>query len=167
MKTCFKCNIKKELSEFYRHKEMADGHLNKCKSCTKHDSKNNRINNIEYYRKYDKERAMKPHRVEARKIYSKTDNGILARKKHKEKWLNNNSDKRSAHITLNNSIRDGRVIKPEKCQLCGCPSNRLEGHHYDYSEPLKITWLCSKCHHLFHRNCTLSNNTPVNSIDKQ
>ncbi len=38
-KVCFKCNIDKPLSEYYKHPATTDGRLGKCKSCTKDDTK--------------------------------------------------------------------------------------------------------------------------------
>ena len=34
-KKCFICGRVKPIDEFYKHKDMNDGHLNKCKECTR------------------------------------------------------------------------------------------------------------------------------------
>jgi hypothetical protein len=45
-KVCFKCGRNLPLSSFYKHPEMGDGHLNKCKECTKADVRGNYDKNI-------------------------------------------------------------------------------------------------------------------------
>lgn len=150
-KICFKCNVHQPLTEFYAHKQMADGHLNKCKTCTKRDTKENIEKNPEYYREYDKQRANLPHRAEARLKYSQTEDGKKNIRKAKEKWSEENLIKRSASKIIENAVRDGKIIKPDSCSECGVKPSRLHGHHDDYNYPMTVRWLCSKCHTKWHK----------------
>lgn len=65
------------------------------------------------------------------------------------KWLANNPEKRKAHNTLNNALRDGK-IKRKPCEFPGCKV-KSTAHHDDYSKPLKVRWLCWPHHKLQHR----------------
>jgi len=150
-KPCFKCGEVKALSEFYKHPQMPDGHVNKCKECNKKDVRENRKDKIEYYKDYDKSRGMLPHRVEARMIYGSTENGKSSLLKSRKKWIEKNPIKRAASIIVGNFVRDGRLKKGSACVSCGQSPKRLHGHHDDYAYPLVVRWLCPKCHVDWHR----------------
>jgi hypothetical protein len=69
MKLCFKCRRLQPITEFYKHSQMGDGHLGKCKDCAKKDAKQTRWAKIDHYRQYDRRRSSMPHRMEKNGSY--------------------------------------------------------------------------------------------------
>lgn len=131
-KQCFKCKTVKPFSDFYKHPRMADGHLNKCKECTKNDVGTHRGKNLEKIREYDRERGAR-QTPEYRKYYIST---------YPRKYVAKNM--------VNNAVRDGKLDKPSNCETCSKQSKRLHGHHDDYAKPLEVRWLCAACHSQWH-----------------
>lgn len=72
-KTCFKCHKELPLDMFYRHKGMADGHLNKCKECTKNDTRERYMVNSENpeYMIKERERCRAKDRIRRQKGLNK------------------------------------------------------------------------------------------------
>ena len=131
-KKCFKCGVVKPIEEFYAHPAMGDGHLGKCKECTKKDTKERTILHSDIVRAYDCARAKTKERIQ----YSV---------QHTKDWRLKNPEKYKAHCILNNALRDKKIIKSESCQICG-KQKKLQAHHYDYSKPLDVIWICAECH---------------------
>lgn len=52
-KKCFKCGLILPINSFYKHPQMNDGHVNKCKECNKKDVRENYIVTASEKRKYD------------------------------------------------------------------------------------------------------------------
>lgn len=135
MKTCFKCGVTRPLSEFYKHPQMADGHVNKCKECNKQDVRQNYIDNHDRITTYERRRSKFPHRRELNTLLTQK-----SRKRFPKKY--------QAHCAVNNAIRDGRLQR-QSCERCG--SLRTHGHHEDYSKPLEVMWLCPTHHKERHK----------------
>jgi hypothetical protein len=136
MKICRECGKTKILDDFYRHSEMADGHLNICKECVKAKVRQHRENNIERIRAYDRLRGF--------------HGGGKGASKNKKEWIERNSEKRKAHMMVDSALKSGAITRSDQCEICG-NKKRLFAHHTDYSEPLIVVWLCDKCHKDVHR----------------
>ena len=126
MKTCFKCNTVRPLTDFYAHPAMSDGHLNKCKQCTKIDVLEHRNKNIEKVRQYDRDRAKNPNRQKAMSAISNA-------------WRKEDKRRSQCHHAVSKAIRSGELVR-KNCERCG-NENSL-AHHEDYDKPLMVNWLC-------------------------
>ena len=149
MKTCISCGESKPFTEFYRHPQMADGYLGRCKVCHRAAVKTNRLAKADKYREYDRNRADLEHRVKARKMYAKTDAGREAKRRAHQSSNGRYPERRAARVALGNAVRDGRVIPPEACWYCGS-TDEVHGHHADYSNQLGVSWMCRPCHERLH-----------------
>jgi hypothetical protein len=129
-KTCFKCGETKPLAAFYKHKAMADGHLNKCKECTKKDADKHRSENLDKIREYDRNR------------------GNRLPKGYVKEYRSRYPKKYKAHYMVNNAIRGGKLFV-EPCEICGITES-VHAHHNDYAKPLNVRWLCAAHHQQWH-----------------
>ena len=124
-KVCFKCGILKDISHFYQHARMADGHLNKCKECTKLDAHKCHQNNmndplyIEKQRKRGREKYKRLNYV-SRPSTRKTESGKIA--------------------DINKKLR-----------VRGFDMNEKEFHHWNYNYPECGFILDRRSHALIHK----------------
>jgi hypothetical protein len=149
MKKCFRCNNEKPLSEFYKHSMMADGHLNKCKECTRADSK----------KTYEKIQSTPELAIRERKRQRIKEN--RRRLEGKTKKYIYKKQKRPAQIVFNAAVKSGKVLK-KPCEICG--KEKSQGHHEDYSKPLDVVWLCVRHHndrHIHLRDCKTLGKEPL------
>lgn len=132
VKRCFKCLSEKEISEFYRHPQMADGHLNKCKECTRADVTAHRTRNLERIRHYDRERGKRAEARSRRDWYAKA-NPVQV-------W---------ASSVVNRRWRFKEFRRSAACGDCGTSEN-IRLHHDDYMLPFVVRALCATHHRLWH-----------------
>lgn len=134
-KVCFKCNIEKPLSDYYKHKQMGDGHLNKCIECTRLDSRNQYDKNIQNEEWVEKERFRNKER-RIRLNYTE---------KKRNKW------------DVGKPWRDSSVYKGLRKKYYENLKNIYKLHHWNYNDEfLKDVFIMkSREHRLLHNHLIL------------
>src|SRR3990167_9237237 len=62
-----------------------------------------------------------------------------------------------AQNVLEKAVLRGQVERKTKCEECGDGGtfkdgrSKIQAHHPNYNKPLKVMWLCQKCHHNWHK----------------
>jgi hypothetical protein len=129
-KTCFKCGVDQPTTEFYRHPQMSDGFLGKCKVCTKKDVTQTRDSQLDKIRAYDRAR------------------GNRQSDEWRQRYRLEHPVETAARRAVGNAVRDGRLTKGP-CEVCGSVVG-IHAHHDDYSHALDVRWLCVKHHRQHH-----------------
>ena len=121
-KLCFKCNLEKPLTDYYKHKKTKDGYLGKCKVCTKIDTKerfNVLIQDPIWKEKEQERHREKYYRLEYKEKHKPTSvNKKLIMDKYREKFP-------EKYLATNKSQK---LLKTQG----------TENHHWSYN---KIHWI--------------------------
>lgn len=131
MKTCFKCGENKPLTEYYKHGQMKDGHLNKCKTCTKKDV------HVHRHESPSRERILAYDRARG----NRQDKG------YSQEYNAKYPKKYKAHSLVGYAVKTKKLFH-EPCEICG--KEKTHAHHDDYDKPLNVRWLCAEHHRQWH-----------------
>ena len=114
-KICFKCSQIKPLTDYYKHPQMGDGHLGKCKECTKKDVSNRLVIKMQ-----------DPDFVEDERRRGREKGSRLAKKKPskemKSKAIKDYSDKYPEKRGAASAAQHARA------------SNGCHNHHWSYNK---------------------------------
>ena len=137
-KMCKWCHQVKPLDEFPKHPQMADGHINQCKTC-----RNEWHNKHRQKPEVKEKRKTEYQNPEVKKRYKQSEKGKLAAKRYKRDPI-----REAAKNAVAYAVRKGKLIK-EPCFVCG---DKALAHHSSYSPEMRlvVTWLCIHHHNQLH-----------------
>lgn len=162
-KKCSTCKEEKSLKHFYKQNKGLLGRTGSCKVCR-------RIRTLAYQKtekakqkrkEWDKENRKKygeKNRERNRKFRQENPNywkeyyqqNKGKRAEYNKRFWNDRPLLRKFYSEYHYALKSKTIVKSSQCQICGIFC-KTEGHHFDYTKPLDVTWVCNECHKNIHR----------------
>jgi hypothetical protein len=139
-KICFRCGKEKPLFDFYKHGQMADGHLNKCKDCTREDAKKR------HYEKYKDEAFVVSERARSVERYHRLGYRDISRAQRKKKPYIT-----SAYKALRKKLNQRGIIIDTNEEI----------HHWNYNYVYQVIIIKKSDHRRLHTKITLDKDSLV------
>ena len=122
-----KLSVLARVSAYYRHK--------------KKDPK--------WFQEYLKRKRLSGHRLRDANIELYRERWRQRKRKQNKRYFV--QYKMEARQAVHQAVLSGKIKKPRSCPKCHESKDRIEAHHPNYFRPLRIKWLCSRCHGKEHR----------------
>ena len=135
-RVCFSCHVEKSLEEFHRSRDKPLGRSYECRTCSR-DRGRGRVHNTP-----PSDVTMALNRERSRQAYRDCPEAFRARN------------------LVNKLIKAGFITRLP-CQYPLCNKEKTDGHHFDYSKPLEVVWLCRSHHWLVERILKGSDEAPM------
>ena len=130
IKKCIICNIEKVVSDYYKHSQMSDGHLNKCKECCKSQASER------HYNLSKDEIFLEKERARGREKYQRLN--------YLEKYRNITDDKPWAKTQIYKNLH-----RNNKCE------KGYELHHWNYNYLNDVLVMTISEHRKIHKKMKL------------
>ena len=136
VKRCSRCGRVKPLTAFTPAKHCRDGYRGQCRACRAAYMRQWRRRNLVYAR------------AKARRQNRRRREWLIAYRRNPDRQF-----KQAVRNLTYWAVQVGLLPRKDRCERCGAGGKgvRLNRHHPDYSDPLRIVWLCTSCHADVHR----------------
>ena len=146
-RVCLACSVERPIDQFYRHAPSRNGRQTRCIACISADAKARKARADEAKPANWKMKGRDPaHKAAIARAWAQANRESV--RESQRKHYAHRKERVSALNKVRYAIRPGKLI-PQPCFMCGLPD--VEAHHYDYSMPLDVTWLCKYHHELLHK----------------
>jgi len=151
-KVCRKCNVEKELSDFYKNNYSKDKLGYECKSCRLIDTKKYRQSNPEKIKELNRSQYVNNRqiRIEKQKEWSKNNKDKITASRKRRLAKNPHYNRKwtlKKYGLSQEGFSEMLIGQFNSCWICGSKFNKLSDVHIDHCHNSKIVrgLLCSHC----------------------